>query len=56
MKFVEMFDKVFDCLNVIQLNQHLKGKSKLRQYTDVNDWRFGVSFIFIPHSAKSIQP
>ena len=45
MKFVEMFGKVFDCLNVSRLNQHLKGKSEPRQYTDVNDWKFEVSFL-----------
>ena len=52
MTFVEIFDEVFVCLNVSRLNQHLKGKSELRQYTDVDDWRFEVSFIFISYSAK----
>ena len=56
MTFVEIFDKVFDCLNVSRLNQHLKGKSEMRQYTDVNDWRFEVSFLFFPYSAKCMQP
>ena len=53
--FVEIFDELFDCLNVSRLNQHLKAKSELRQYTDVDDRRFEVSFLFVPYSAKCTQ-
>ena len=56
MKFAELFDKVFYGLSVSRMNQHLKGKSELRQYTDVNDWRFEVSFLLsIHYSDKSMQ-
>ena len=50
-----MFNKVFGCLNFGRLNQHLKGKSELRQYTDVIDCRFEVSFLFIFYLTKRIS-
>ncbi|XP_057290356.1 uncharacterized protein LOC130613056 [Hydractinia symbiolongicarpus] len=39
-KFVRMFDQVFDCLNVSSINQDRGGKIALAAYRDVNDWRF----------------
>jgi len=39
--FVEMFDKVFDCMNVSRLvNKSSMTKPELNPYTSANDWRF----------------
>ena len=44
-KFVEVFDKVFDCLNVMRVNQGTK--KELAPYREITDWRFKVSFVII---------
>jgi len=38
-KFVTMFDKVFDCLNVSKFSKQ-GSKAELKPYKDVDDWRF----------------
>ena len=44
-KFVETFDRVFDCLNVTKLNEHITSrKPDLAPYRDVDDPRFEVLF------------
>ena len=40
--FVQIIDRVFDCLNVSKLNQDKKGKKELAKYEAANDWRFHV--------------
>ena len=44
-KFISMFDRVFDCLNVSKFNQDSKGKRELAPYRNVDDWRFHVSYL-----------
>ena len=46
-KFVEMFDKVFDCLNVSNINKGRKNKKELKTYESPNDWRFKVHILTI---------
>ena len=43
-KFVDMIDRVFDCLNVTRKGQDKKGKKELREYSSIDDWRFKVCF------------
>ena len=43
--FVEMIDKVFDCLNVTYFGQEKKGKAELAAYESIDDWRFEVCII-----------
>ena len=44
-RFVKMFDRAFDCLNVSRANQRHKGKEERRPYDSVDDFRFEVSSI-----------
>lgn len=47
-KFVRMFDKLFDCLNVRDLHQWVrKCKPDLKPYHKVDDERFEVSLHYI---------
>ena len=42
-KFVRNMDKFFDCLNVRNLDEHIKKrKPNLKPYTDISDPRFKV--------------
>ena len=41
-RFLKIFDRVFDCLNVNRRFQDKGGKAELAEYTLVHDWRFEV--------------
>ena len=43
-KFLRMFDKVFNCLDVAIRYRDSKGKKELAQYTAADSWRFQVQF------------
>ena len=40
--FCQIFDQVFDCLNVSRLNQDKKEKRERAAYKGVDDWRFDI--------------
>ena len=47
-RFVQTFDKFFDCLNVRSTDEYInKRKPNLRPYTDVTDERLTVGVICI---------
>ena len=41
--FVDIIDRVFDCLNVSNVNKNRNRKRELNVYTSPDDWRFDVS-------------
>lgn len=48
-RFVQVFDKFFDCLNVRSRDAHIKRrKPNLKAYTSVNDERLKVNCVPVP--------
>ena len=47
-KFIEMMDKLFDCMNVSSLSrQKLQRKPFVQPYRNANDFRIAVSGILV---------
>jgi len=52
--FINIFDKVFDCLNVSNINKGRNSKKELAVYTSPDDWRFKVCFCLFFDSESNL--